>query len=173
MIYMLPLSYNFNIKLWKFFFTSKSPENMFCLGLLFERRVPGWERYRMTRLLSEVSEKKRQPIPTVVCMQIRCDIKGSVRDILPARHSLSDRRINSSHGNSFIFPRSKSPFPPSQFAGGVEWRGVGGGGGERRIFPRPSLYFLLLVWLWKKEHTGKWASQIFCPATHRQAFKLP
>ena len=78
----------------------------------------------MTRLLSEELEEKRQPLPTVVCMQIRCDIKGSVRDILPARHSLSDRRINSSHGNSFIFQGQRVPFfQVSYRRSGVERRG--------------------------------------------------
>ena len=134
----------------KVFFYVIVPGKYVLFSLMLDWWVPGWERYRMTRLLSEESEEKRQPLPTVLCMQIRCDIKCRVRDILPARHSLSDRRINSSHGNSFIFQGHRVPF----FQVGCR-RSVVERRGGRRIFPRPSLYFLLLVWLWKKEHTGK------------------
>lgn len=60
--------------------------------------------------------------------------------ISPARHSLSDRRINSSHGNSiFIFQGQRFSFFPSS--------------------PESREYFLgrrSSVWLWKKKE-GKWA----------------
>lgn len=47
-------------------------------------------------------------------MHIRCVMKGNQLGISPARHSLSDRRINSSHGNSiFIFQGQRFPFFPS------------------------------------------------------------
>ena len=53
-------------------------------------------------------------------MQIRCGIKGNVGDILPARQSVSDRRINSSHGNNiFIFQGQRLSFFPSN----CQWEG--------------------------------------------------
>ena len=105
-------------------------------SLMLDWWVPGWERYRVTRLLSEESEEKRQPLPTVLCMQIRCDIKCRVRDILPARHSLSDRRINSSHGNSFIFQGHRVPF----FQVGCRRSVVERRGGEKDISPAKSVF---------------------------------
>ena len=169
---MLPLSYNFNIKLWKFFFTSKSPENMFCLGLLFERRVPGWERYRMTRLLSEVSEKRGNQSPQSYVCRSGVTSKAAWGTSYQPGTLWVTEGLTVPMATASFFQGQRVPF--LQVSLPAEWSGEEWGGeGARRIFPRPSLYFLLLVWLWKKEHTGKWASQIFCPATHRQAFMLP
>lgn len=51
--------------------------------------------------------------PSLICMYIRCIITSWL-GVLPARHSLSNRRINSSHGNNiFIFQGQRFSFFPS------------------------------------------------------------
>lgn len=74
------------------------------------------------------------------CMQIRCVMKDDSRGALPARHALSDRRINSSLGNNiFIFQGQRfSFFPSSSRAAAVSSPGK-----------------LSLFWLWNTERANE------------------